>query len=81
MATDLFDRLAELEVPPQPDTETFDRQLHERVNRWLVIGQVVDLVFGGIPWALAHFLRSLVVFATFTATGRYDNKTNRKRRY
>jgi hypothetical protein len=80
MATDLFDRLAELEVPPAPDTDRFDRQLHERVNRSLVVGQLTDLVVAGLPWALVHFLRALVGFAAFTITGRYDNKTKPRRR-
>jgi hypothetical protein len=80
MATDLFDRLAELEVPPPPEADEFDRQLHQRVNRSLVAGQLTDLVVGGLPWALVHFLRALVGLATFTCTGRYDNKTDHKRR-
>jgi hypothetical protein len=80
MATDLFDRLAELEVPPPPDTDQFDRQLHERVNRSLVAGQLTDLVVGGLPWALVHFLRALVGLVTLTATGRYDAKPKHHRR-
>jgi hypothetical protein len=80
MATDLFERLAELEIPPPPDTDEFDRQLHERVNRSLVAGQLTDLVVGGLPWAIAHFARALVGLVTFTVTGRYEAKTKDQRR-
>ncbi|MEX0677975.1 MAG: hypothetical protein WD063_12915 [Pirellulales bacterium] len=78
MATDLFEQLAELEVPPPPDQ--FDQQLHERVNRSLVCGQLVDLGVSGMPWALAHFARALVGFLTLTVTGRYESKTKHRRR-
>jgi hypothetical protein len=80
MATDLFESLAELEIPPPPDTEAFDRQLHERVNRSLVAGQMTDLVIGGLPWAIAHFARALVGLITLTITGRYDSKGKDARR-
>lgn len=80
MATDLFERLAELEVPPPPEAEQFDRQLHQRVNRSLVTAQFTDLVVGGLPFAVLHFARALVGLLAFTITGRYDSKTKNKRR-
>ena len=70
MASNLFDRLADLEVPPPP--AQFDQQLHERVNRSLVVGHVVNLVFDALPWALTHFARALVGAATYTLAGRYE---------
>jgi hypothetical protein len=76
MATNLFEQLAELEVPPPP--VQFDKQLHERVNRSLVVSQMVDLAFKGFPWALLHFSRAFVGFITLTLIGRYD--TNRQSR-
>jgi hypothetical protein len=78
MATDFFERLAEIEVPPPP--EQFDDQLHDRVNRSLVAGQLFDLVISGMPWALLQLARALVGFFTFTMTGRSETKTNHKRR-
>ena len=80
MATDFFEQLAELEVPPPPEAEQFDRQLHDRVNRSLVAGQLVDLATGGLPWAFIHFARALVGLVTLTLTGRYDTKTKHRRR-
>jgi len=78
MATDLFERLAELEVPPPP--EAFDQQLHQRVNRALVAAQLVDLLVRGLPWATLHFARAIVGFIALTITGHYDSKHNNKRR-
>jgi hypothetical protein len=80
MATDLFERLAELEVPPPPEAEQFDRQLHERLNRLLVVRQITDLVASGLPFALLHFARALVGLLTLTLTGRYERKPKNHRR-
>jgi hypothetical protein len=73
MAPDMFDRLAELEVPPPP--VQFDTQLHERVNRSLLIAQFVDLAVKGVPWALVQFLRATVGALVFTITGRYETSS------
>jgi hypothetical protein len=78
MALDLFEKLADLDVPPPP--ARFDQQLHERVNRSLLIGQLLDLIVGAAPWALGQFARAFVGMVIFTLTGRYESKTNRKRR-
>ena len=58
MSPNLFDRLAELDVPPPP--VHFDQQLHQRVNRSLVVGQLVDLLVGAFPWAARHFAKALL---------------------
>jgi hypothetical protein len=85
MATNLFERLAEMDVPPPP--AQFDAQLHDRVNRSLVTWQLVDLLVrgmsdrmstrncGGMPWALGHFAQAMVGCVAFTLTGRYETKT------
>jgi len=78
MAIDLFDQLADLEIPPPP--VQFDKQLHERVNRSLVTWQLVDLIVTGLPWALLHFGRAFVGFIAFTLTGRYETNTKNGRR-
>ncbi len=41
MASDLFEKLADLPVPPVPPT--FDRAVHERINKRLLIGQFLDV--------------------------------------
>jgi len=78
MASNLFDRLAELEVPPPP--AQFDTQLHDRVNRSLVTSQILDLATHGLPWALGHFARALVGLILFTLTGSYETKDKKPRR-
>ncbi len=78
MATDLFERLADLDVPPPP--AQFDHQLHERVNRSLVVGQMMDLMFGAVPWAVVEFSRAVIGSVLFTLTGRYETKPTRRRR-
>ncbi len=78
MAIDLFDKLAEMDVPPPP--ARFDEQLHQKVNRSLAIGQALDLVFGALPWALGEFARAFVGFLMYTVTGRYESKPRGRRR-
>ena len=77
MATDLFDQLADMDVPPPP--ARFDQQLHERVNRSLIIGQMIDLVVSAVPWALGQFARAFVGLVLYTLTGRYEMKRKRQR--
>jgi hypothetical protein len=74
----LLERLADLEVPPPP--AQFDRQLHQRVNRSLVVSQFVDLAASGLPWALLHFGRALIGLIIFTVTGRYEKNPKERRR-
>jgi hypothetical protein len=77
MATNLLERLADLEVPPPP--AQFDTQLHDRVNRSLVRAQIVDLMVRGFPWAMVHFARAVVGLIGFTVTGRYESNTKTRR--
>ena len=76
--TDLLEKLAEWEVPPPP--AQFDAQLHERVNRSLVIWQFVDLLLHGLPWALALFARAVMGLIIFTVTGQYEKDRRKQRR-
>jgi hypothetical protein len=78
MATNLFEQLADLEVPPPP--VQFDKQLHERVNRSLVVSQMIDLAVTGLPWALLHFARAFVGLIALTVSGRYETNNKNGRR-
>jgi hypothetical protein len=78
MAPDLLEQLAQTEVPPPP--ATFDTQLHDKVNRALLITQVVDLLLVGMPWAFLQFSRALLGFVSFTVTGRYESKSKKRSR-
>jgi hypothetical protein len=79
MTTDVFEQLAEVDVPPTP--AQFDAQLHERVNRWLIVGHALDLLLRGLPFALLHFSRAAVGLVAYTLTGRYDADPKNKRRH
>jgi hypothetical protein len=76
MAPNLFEQLADLEVPPPPIQ--FDEQLHDRVNRSLITWQLVDLAVNGLPWVLLHFGRAFVGLISSTITGRYEPISKRK---
>jgi hypothetical protein len=70
MPRDFLEELAEAPVPPMPDT--FNRTLHERLNRRLLAGHVIDLGFRGTGYVLAHFARALGGFFMVTLTGKFD---------
>ena len=71
METDFLDRLAEHEVPPLP--ESFERQVHERVNHALVVLHVLDLAVRGLPWAMLCFGRAVIGLVMMTLSGRFES--------
>ena len=78
MNHDFLEQLAELEVPEPP--AEFDRQLHGRVNQWLLVQQLLDLALRGLPWAVLCFARALVGLGAFSITGRFpDERTPENR--
>jgi hypothetical protein len=76
MPRDFLEELAEAPVPPLPDT--FNRALHERLNRRLLAGQMLDLALRGIGYCLVHFARALAGFFALTVTGRFEGGSPRK---
>lgn len=70
MPRDVLQELAEAPVPPLP--ATFNRALHERLNRRLLVGQMLDLGLHGMVFTLAHFARALVGFFTLTVSGKFE---------
>jgi hypothetical protein len=76
MATDLLEQLAELPVPPAPPPQTFDREIHRRINSRLIVGQVFDLSLQGFTYASANFAKALLGFARLTLTGKLDGPKN-----
>ena len=50
MASDLLEQLAQLEVPPPP--AELNQQVHQRVNRSLLVLHVLDLGLRAMPWAM-----------------------------
>jgi hypothetical protein len=69
---DFLEQLAELEVRRPPPE--FDRHLHERLNRTLLVQHFVDLVFGAMPWALVHLLQAVIGLVAFSITGKYPSR-------
>ncbi len=76
MANDssLLDQLAETEVPIPPDD--FEQQLHRRLNDWLLIVHVGDMVAGAFPYAVKHFARAVAGLVSMTLTGKYPTSKN-----
>jgi len=69
MAGDLFERLADAEVPPMPDN--FDREVHQRLNKALLVVHFAELATKGMAFAAAHFLAATWGLLIFTLSGRF----------
>jgi len=74
MPRDFLEELAEAPVPPPPDT--FNRALHERINRRLLAGQMLDLALRGIGYCFLHFGRALAGFFALTVLGRFEKDSS-----
>jgi hypothetical protein len=66
---DLLETLAATVVPPLP--AEFDREVHHRLNGRLLAGQVAELVFNVLPYALGHLVQALCGLLSFTWSGRF----------
>ena len=69
MAQDLFEQLADIEVPPLP--ENFDHGVHQRVNRILLAAHLVELAVKACTWTCVHFAVALGELVIFTLSGRF----------
>jgi hypothetical protein len=69
---DFLEQLADVEVREPPPE--FNRQLHQRVNRSLLAQHLLELVTGGLPWALLHFLRGVMAVVAFSLSGKFDDE-------
>ena len=63
--------MAERGVPPVP--EELNERVHLRLNRALVVGHLIDLALGGLPFVAVHFLRATGHFIGSTLTGRFES--------
>ena len=72
MSTDLFDQLAELDVPPAP--AEFEHKLHDRLNQSLTTQQVIDLGMNAFPAAAMEFLGAVLGMLSLTITGKFPEK-------
>jgi hypothetical protein len=76
MPRDFLEELAEAPVPPVP--VTFNRALHERLNRRLLAGQMLDLALSGMGYTLAHFARAVGAVFMLTISGKFDQESKDK---
>lgn len=74
MSSDLFERLAHSPVPPPP--AEFERGVHERVNRALVMGQVLEFAVLAIPFACWHLLKAVGGWVVLTASGEFPKSSD-----
>jgi hypothetical protein len=76
MPRDFLEELAEVPVPPVP--VAFNRALHERLNRRLLAGQMLDLGLRGMGYTLAHFARAVGGMLMLTITGKFERESKEK---
>ena len=75
MPRDLLEELADTPLPPVP--ATFNRALHDRLNRRLLAGHLIDLGLRGTGYTLSHFARAMAGLFTFTLTGKFEPSTRK----
>ena len=78
MTFDIFEQLAEKDVPPVPSD--FDRQVHERVNNNLFGMHITEFLFQVVPYAILHFGQAVVGLAALTLSGGFpQDRGDRKK--
>jgi hypothetical protein len=73
MPTNLFDRLAEVPVPPPPSG--FNAALHQRLNHRLLAGQLLDLATRGFGFAAWHMAQAAGGLVRLTLTGKLEPRS------
>jgi hypothetical protein len=71
MSSDLFDQLAEQEVPPVP--QNLSGGVHRRLNRVLVVVHVFEFVLCVLPYCVWHFSRAVIGLVVQTVSGRFPD--------
>jgi hypothetical protein len=72
MSSDLIERLADSPVPPLP--AEFERGVHERLNRALVIGQMLEFALRAIPYACIHFAKAVAGWIVLSVSGNFPKR-------
>ena len=72
MATDLFDELAISDIPPPPPQ--LERRVHARLNRALLVHQLLDFVVGLGPYLAVHLAQAAGAVLHYTFFGRYPRR-------
>jgi len=69
MADNLLDQLHAREVPPPPPQ--MQRQVHRRLNQWLLAAQTAELVLHAFGYAAVQFGGAVLGLIQYTLTGDY----------
>jgi hypothetical protein len=77
MSTDLWEQLAEREVPAPPPQ--LARDVHRRLNKALLAMHLADLFLEGMAFAMAHFAQAVVHLIGLTFTGRMQPVSRKDR--
>ena len=70
MVNNLLDQLQQSEVPPAP--EEIRRDVHQRLNQWLLVAQTAELVLLGFGYAVLQFASAVLGLTNFTLAGKYE---------
>ncbi len=70
MPRDFLEQMADIPVPPVP--ASFNRALHERLNRRLLVAHLLDLGLRGMGYAFLHFARATMGLVVLTLSGKFD---------
>jgi hypothetical protein len=77
MFTDLFDQLAEAEVPSPP--AQLERKVHQRLNRALLAQHLWDFALGALPWLVVRVVPAMFALVMVTIFGRYPKRPDGNR--
>jgi hypothetical protein len=70
MSHDVFEELMAAEVPPPPAEMV--RDVHERLNRSLLVAQLMEFVLWAAPYAAVQLGQAVAALAVGTITGKYE---------
>lgn len=68
MTTDIWEQLAEREVPAPPPK--LEREVHRRLNKALLVMHLADLFLRGMAFGVGHFAQAVAHLLARTFTGR-----------
>ena len=72
MATDIFEQLAETEVPPAP-VDALDKGFNRRLNNRLLGNHLLDFALRCLPYTAWHMTRAMIAVVWYTISGKFIN--------
>jgi hypothetical protein len=71
---DPLEQLANVTVPPVPDTATLRTGVRRKLNPRLLALHVVEFAIGATAWAVVHLAAALAAALRYTVTGRWPDR-------